>query len=124
VIGAAAVAIFFLCIRSRKAAAPAQPGAVPAAVPEAKHYRSESESMSPQSPQSGWGSASPATLNDAMFRHPDPRMSPPPMSGNQPAAMYMPQPMHQMPMHQAPQQYPGQEAYHPPAGGATELGGS
>ena len=82
--------------------------------------------MSPHSQLSGWGSTSPATLNDAMFSHPDARMSPPPASGG-PAAMYMPQPVHQVPISQTPmqqfpvQQFPGQEDYRQPSGGAAEL---
>jgi hypothetical protein len=81
--------------------------------------------MSPHSQLSGWGSASPTTLNDTMFGHPDARISPPPMSGS--PAMYMPQaahqvPMQQMPMQQVPvQQYPEREAYRQPNSAATEL---
>jgi len=129
VITAAAAAIFFFCARSRKQTA-AEPVTAPVADQGLTYTKNESESMSPYSQLSGWGSASPATLNDTTFRHPDARMSPPPMSGS--PAMYMPQPVNQVPMQQMPmqqmpmqqvpvQQYPGHEAYHQPNGGAMEL---
>jgi hypothetical protein len=136
VIVVAAAAVFFLCARGRKHAATQPTAAVPGAEQDAtKRYKNDSESMSPHSQVSGWGSASPSTLNDAMFRHPDPRMSPQPMSGTPAAGMYMPQPVHQVPVSQTPvqpyseqqypgQQYSGQEAYRPPNGGVMELGSS
>jgi len=130
VIAAAAVAIFLLCARSRKRTT-TQPDTVPGAGQETKYFKTESESLSPNSNASGWGAASPATLHDSMYKDPSTRMSPPPMSGSpEPTPMYISQPMHQVPINQMPiqqvpmQHLPVQPSYQQPSGDPLELGSS
>jgi len=119
VIGAAAVAIFFLCGRKRNKTA-AQPGTTPDAGQGTKYFKAEGESLSPHSNVSGWGAASPATVHESMYKDPNAHMST--STSPEPAMMYMSQPMHQMPMQQAPmQQMHMQPMYQQPIGGPQEL---